>query len=314
MVAVRRQAVSASSHTMSHSHAGHNHADRGKDRRRLAWTLVLIGSYAIAELLGGWYTNSLALLADAGHMLSDAAALALSLFALWIATRPANPRRTYGYYRAEILAALVNAATLIAISVYIFVEAWQRLREPPEVLGLPMMAIAVGGLIVNLIALALLHSGSSTSLNVRGAWLHVLGDALGSVGAIVAGVAIWWGGWLWVDPLVSVFIGLLVIYSSWALMQEAVAVLMESTPNHLDVDKIRSAMLAADGVEEVHDLHVWTITSGFESLSAHVVVNGEREYCDVLRDLRTLLARQFHVDHVTIQIEPTGFHEHRPHV
>jgi cobalt-zinc-cadmium efflux system protein len=301
---------------MTHSHAGHDHhhAGRGEDRRRLAWTLLLVSGYMIAEFVGGWLTNSLALIADAGHMLSDAGALALSLFALWIARRPANPRRTYGYYRAEILAALVNGATLIAMAVYIFIEAWQRLHEPAEVQGLAMMVVASGGLLVNLIALVLLHSGSSASLNMRGAWLHVLGDALGSVGAMVAGLAIWWGGWQWVDPLASVLIGLLVIYSSWKLTQEAVSVLMESTPNHLDVDEIRTAMLAADGVNEVHDLHVWTITSGFESLSAHVVVNGERDYGDVLAELRTMLAQTFHIDHVTIQVEPAGFHEQRPHV
>ncbi len=292
---------------MSHSHAGHNHhhAGRSQDRRRLAITLAMVVLYMAAEVVGGWLTNSLALLADAGHMLSDAGAIGLSLFALWIAQRPASPRRTYGYYRAEILAALANGATLIAIAVVIFLEALGRFRQPLEVAGAPMLAVAIGGLVVNLIALALLSGGQSTSLNVRGAWLHVLTDALGSVGAIIAAALIWLFGWYWVDPLVSVLIGLLVIYSAWSLLQEAVSVLMESTPRHLDVDRIREAMLQADGVLEVHDLHVWTITSGFDALSAHVVLaDAALPHGKLLAEIRTALHDRFGIDHITIQIEP----------
>lgn len=300
-------------HDHAHGSHGHCHGGRDADRRHLTWTLALISAYMAAEFIGGWLTNSLALLADAGHMLSDAGALALSLFALWIAQRPANPRRTYGYYRAEILAAMVNAVTLIVIAIFIFVEAGQRIRQPAEVQGLGMTAIATGGLVVNVAALWLLHAGSTTSLNVRGAWLHVLMDTLGSVGAIAAGLLVWLFGWHWIDPVASVLIGLLVIYSSWALLQESVAVLMESTPNHLDIDQIRAAMVSADGVIEVHDLHVWAITSGFEALSAHVVVSGDRGYAEVLHDIRALLSAQFHIDHITIQIEPAGFVESAQH-
>jgi cobalt-zinc-cadmium efflux system protein len=296
------------------SHGQHDHAPghalgRARDRHRLAIVLLLVTVYMLAEFAGGILTNSLALVADAGHMLSDAAALALSLFALWIAERPANPRQTYGYYRAEILAALVNGATLIAIAILIFVEAYQRFASPPEVMGGAMMAIAGGGLVVNVIGLWLLHSSQSGSLNLRAAWLHVLGDALGSVGAIGAGLLVWRFDWYWADPLASVVIGALVLYSSWSLVTESVAVLMESTPKNLDVDRIRDAVVGLAGVEDVHDLHVWSITSGLDSLSAHVVVSDGEEHTVVLGRVRQLLHDQFDIDHITIQIEPAGFKE-----
>ncbi|MEX2140315.1 MAG: cation diffusion facilitator family transporter [Pirellulales bacterium] len=302
---------------MTHPHAHHaancdEHSHgRARDRQRLAIVLILVTVYMLAEFIGGVLTNSLALVADAGHMLSDAAALALSLFALWIAERPANPRRTYGYYRAEILAALVNGATLIAIAILIFVEAYRRFAEPPEVMGGAMMAIAGGGLAINAIGLWLLHSSQSGSLNLRAAWLHLLGDALGSVGAIAAGLLIWGFGWYWADPLASVLIGALVLYSSWSLVKESVAVLMESTPKNLDVDCIRDAVVNLDGVEDVHALHVWSITSGLDSLSAHVVVTDGEEHAVVLGRVRQLLHDRFDIDHITIQIEPAGFEERR---
>ena len=298
---------------MAHAHAqGHAHGGAySGNRRRLIITLALAGSYMIAEAVGGWFTNSLALLADAGHMLSDVAALALSLFAIWIAQRPPSPRRTYGYYRAEILAALVNGATLVAISIYIFVEAYHRVRQPPKVQGLAMMGIAIGGLAVNLLGLWVLGGGKESSLNVRGAWLHVLTDALGSVGAIVASVLIWAFGWNWADPVTSALIGLLVIVSSWRLLAESVSVLMESAPRRIDVDEVRDAMAGVVGVKAVHDLHVWTIASGMESLSAHVVTDRLDQNGHLLRQLRTTLHDRFGIDHVTIQVEPEGFEEGR---
>jgi cobalt-zinc-cadmium efflux system protein len=268
----------------------------------------------LAEVVGGMLTNSLALLADAGHMLSDAAALSLSLFAMWMAQRPSTPQKTYGYHRAEILAALVNGATLIAIAVYIFVEAYHRFREPPVVLGGTMMAIAVGGLIVNVAGLAVLHGSREDSLNVKGAWLHVLGDALGSVGAIVAGLLIWWLGWYWADPAASLVIGVLILFSSWNLLKQSVSVLMEHAPGHIDVDQVRNALISVDGVVGVHDLHVWTITSGLESLSAHVSVDTQLPAADVLQRLRTRLSEDFGIDHVTLQLEPAAFEEQRPEV
>ncbi|MEX0716393.1 MAG: cation diffusion facilitator family transporter [Planctomycetaceae bacterium] len=292
-------------HDHHHAHAMH----AAGNRRRLALTLVLAACYMLAEFIGGIVTNSLALLADAGHMLSDVAALALSLFAVWIADRPAPARRTYGYYRAEILAALANGAALVAIALFIVVEAWERFQDPPEVRAPLMMAIAVGGLLVNLAGLLILHAGRHENLNIRGAWLHVLSDALGSVGAIAAGGLIWAFGWRWADPLASVLIALLVIYASWRLLAESVSVLMESAPRGIDVDEVFAALKETPGVLGVHDLHVWTITSGLDSLSAHVVIDGERTHHHVLADLRTMLHDRFGIDHITIQIEPEGFEE-----
>ncbi len=260
----------------------------------------------LAEAIGGWLTGSLALLADAAHMLSDVGALGLSLFAIHIARRPRTPQRTFGYYRTEILAALVNGATLLALSVMIFFEAAERWREPQEVAAPGMMAIAAGGLVINLIGLRLLAPGRSSSLNLRGAWLHVLTDALGSIQALVAGGLIWARGWLWADPLASALIGVLVIVSAWHLVRESVAVLMEGTPPHIQTDEVQGALLAVPGVLSVHDLHVWSITSGRESLSAHVVAR-DRANQEILRDIRTVLQDRFRIEHQTIQLETPEF-------
>lgn len=284
--------------------AGHDHGvGRNANSRRLAITLGLVTLYMVAEVVGGLLTNSLALLADAGHMLSDAGALALSLFAIWLAARPARSSYTYGYYRTEILAALVNGATLVAISIFIFLEAFKRIGEPPEVQGALMMGIATGGLVVNLVGLWILNAGRNESLNVRGAWLHVMTDALGSIGAIAAGAVIWLFGWRWADPVASIAIGLLVVYSSWSLLKETVSVLMESAPTGIDVDDVRDSLLDVAGVEEVHDLHVWTITSGMVSLSAHLVAPGASERAAVLKAARKALHERFGIAHVTLQIE-----------
>jgi cobalt-zinc-cadmium efflux system protein len=241
-------------------------------RRSLATTLALSAAYMVAEVVGGLVANSLALLADAGHMLTDVAALGLSLFAMWAAQRPVTRERTYGYHRLEILAALSNGVTSIAIAILILVEAVRRWRNPPAVAGGLMLLIACGGLVVNLVALRLLRGGRRESLNVRGAWLHVLADALGSVQVIAAGALIAAFGWRWADPTASVLIAILVAYSSWGLLRDAVGVLMEGAPGGLDVDEVGNAIMATPGVRALHDLHVWTITSGFVALSAHVVV------------------------------------------
>jgi len=295
-------------HDHPHEHRrGHLHG--AAQGRRLTITLALVGTYMVAEVVGGLLTNSLALLADAGHMLSDLAALGLSLFAIRLARRPSTPQRSYGYYRAEILAALANGATLVALSIYIFIEAFQRLIHPAEVLGAAMLWIAVGGLAVNVASLWILHAGRHESLNVHGAWLHVLGDALGSVGTILAALFIWGLGWYWADPLASVLIAGLIIYSSWALLKEAVAVLMESTPRGMDPDDVLQAIQAVEGVVAAHDLHVWTITSGVHCLSAHVTVAAEVDYHEVLARIRGSLHSRFGIDHITIQCEPEGFEE-----
>ncbi|MEX0711563.1 MAG: cation diffusion facilitator family transporter [Pirellulales bacterium] len=289
--------------------ASHHHHHAATNASRLAWTLALAAAYMVAEIVGGLLSNSLALLADAGHMFSDVAALGLSLFAIWIARRPATARSTYGFHRAEILAALANGATLVAVAVFIFIEAYHRIRQPPEVEGALMMGVAVGGLAVNLIGLWILGGGRHHNLNVRGAWLHVLSDALGSLGTIVAGVLVWAFGMNWADPLVSALIGILIIYSSWRLLAEAVAVLMESAPHGIDVDEVRSEIGRVPGVLGVHDLHIWTITSGLDALSAHVVAGQEPPPAVLLRSLSAMLAERFGIHHVTIQIEPEDFDE-----
>lgn len=304
-------------HGHSHDSHGHSHTralGSGPDVRRRLWVvLLLVVVYMGAEVVGGVLSGSLALLADAGHMFSDAGSLALALFATWFAARPAPPDRTYGYHRAEILAALAHGGTLIAVAIFVFVEAWQRFRAPPEVEGTLLMVIAVGGLVINVIGLWVLHGGRDHSLNVRGAWLHVLSDALGSLQAIIAGGLILMFGWHLADPIASVVIGVLVLISAWRLTREAVAVLMEGVPEHIDIDELRAAMLAVDGVADVHDLHVWTITSGFVALSAHVVPLGDNPVAgteageDLLCRLTRELADRFSIGHTTIQIEPPGF-------
>jgi cobalt-zinc-cadmium efflux system protein len=295
-----------------HGHSHHHGATNG-NRRRLAWACALAAIYMLAELAGGLVTGSLALLADAGHMLSDAAALLLSLFALWFCQRPPTPKRTWGYHRTEILAALANGATLVAISVYVLIEAVHRFQHPSPVEAPLMMGIAAGGLLVNLISLRILSGGKAENLNVRGAWLHVLTDALGSVQAIAAGALIWAFGWSWADPVASILISLLVIYSAWDLLRETLGVLMEGTPGHIDVDDVRDTLTGISGVVAVHDLHVWTITSGMESLSAHVVVEDEAMACTMLGRVRTTLHDRFGIHHLTIQVEPVEFEEHGSH-
>ena len=278
---------------------------------RLGLTLSLTATYMAAELVGGVMTGSLALLADAGHMFSDAAALGLSLFAMWVAAkRSGNAQKTFGYYRTEILAALVNGAALVAIALLILLEALQRLRHPPEVLGSGMLAVAAGGLGVNLIGLRILSGARAGSLNVQGAWLHLFSDALGSAAASVSGALIWAFDWRSADVFASLVIGLLVIYSSWSLLKETVAVLMEWAPGHINVDAVRDTMARVDGVVAVHDLHIWTITTGMESLSSHIVVDDGTEPARVLVRVRELLRESFGIHHVTLQIEPEDFAAH----
>ncbi|HTQ78948.1 MAG TPA: cation diffusion facilitator family transporter [Thermoanaerobaculia bacterium] len=291
-----------------HGHAGHHHGPSPGEAnfRRFVVVLILSAVYMAAEAVGGYLSHSLALLADAGHMLSDVGALGLSLFAIWVARKPPNSRQTYGFHRTEILAALINGATLIAISVYICVEAWNRFKEPHEVQGPLMMAVAVGGLVVNFAALFILNGGRGDNLNMRGAWLHTLADALGSLQAVVAGGLIWAFGWRLADPIASVLISLLILWSSWSLVKETVAVLMESAPGHIDVDEVRQAILAVDDVRGVHDLHVWTITSGRESLSAHVVTADGLGQRGLLSEIRRALHDRFGIHHVTIQVEAEG--------
>jgi len=291
-----------------HSLAHDDHArSRADDRRRLSVTLALVATYLVAEVVGGLWTGSLALLADAGHMFSDVGALALSLFAIWLAQRPASVERTFGYHRVEILAALANAVALIVVVLLILREAIERLGAPREVLGAPMLFVAVGGLFVNLAGLWMLHGGKDSNLNVRGAWLHVLSDTLGSIGVIAAAFVVWAFGWSQADPIASIGIALLVIFASWQLLRETVGVLMEAAPGHIDVEEVRRVLCETRGVLSIHDLHVWTITSGFVSLSCHVESSHRVADHELLAALQELLRERFGIDHVTIQVEPPGF-------
>jgi len=243
------------------------------------------------------------LLSDAGHMLADVASLILALLALWFASRPVTTRRTYGYYRMEILAALANGAALVVISLLIAFEAFQRLKSPESVKGFEVMLIAGGGLVVNTISAFVLHSASEDNLNMRGAFLHVMGDVLGSFGAIIAGLVIWRWGWITADPLISVVMCLLIIYSSWQLIRESVNILLESTPSHINVRAVIEAMHSVKGVTDVHDLHVWTIRSGMEALSAHVTIEPGVSHRNALEELQERLRIGFDIRHLTIQIE-----------
>lgn len=284
------------------AHGAHATA-AGRSRGVLAITLVLTGGFMLVELIGGLITGSLALLADAGHMFTDTAGLALALFAIWAAARPPTPAKTYGYYRAEILAALVNALILLVVAGVILVEAYARLRVPRDVQAFPMLVVAAVGLGVNLVSARLLHHDAEHSLNVRAAYLEVLTDALSSVGVIAASVVIMVTGWTLADPLVSVGIALFIVPRTWSLLKQAVNVLLEGTPAHLDLGEIEAAMVDVEGVRRVHDLHVWTLTSGREAMSAHVVVSDIRQSERLLDALHAVLHTRFGIDHTTIQLE-----------
>lgn len=290
---------------MKHDHS-HEH-DHGNHKSKLTWILVLTVTYMVAEVIGGILSGSLALVADAGHMAIDSLAVVLSLFAAWIAHKPATDQKTYGYYRAEILAALLNGSTLIAISFWIFYEAWNRLNSPHEVQGEIMGMIALGGLIVNLISLLMLHRGHSHSLNVRGIWLHLLTDTLGSVSAIVASFLVWKFGWVNADPIISIAIAVLILFGSWKLVSDCVNVLLEGVPKELQLMEVRKSIEGVKGVKSIHDLHVWTVTSGVNSLSAHVRLEKGFKHADILQAVTEVIAKRFGIHHTTIQIETEEF-------
>lgn len=283
----------------------HDHA-RVESRRALATALLLTASYTVVEVVGGLYAESLALLADAVHMLSDNVALGLALFAAWLAAKPATPERTYGYKRAEVLAALVNGMLLVALAIWIFVEAVMRLRDPGAVLGGWMLAIALVGMAVNVAAGVVLARARSHSLNVEAAFRHVFADLLGSFGVAVAAVVILATGWVEADALVSIFIGLLVLASTWTILRDSTAILLESTPRGIDAAELGQRLASAPGVVEVHDLHVWTITSGFPALSAHVLVRPGEDCHGRRRDLERLLHDEFGIEHTTLQVDHAG--------
>ena len=269
----------------------------------LGVVLILTATYAVVELVGGLATGSLALLADAAHMFGDTTTVSLALFASWLAARPATAQRSYGYQRAEILAALANGVALVAVAIWIFVEAVDRLSDPPEILGGWVLAVAAVGLAVNMVAAAILERSSGESLNVRAVHRHVLADLAGSVGVIAAALIVLTTGWRYADPLVGLAIGMLVLFSSWTILRDSVSILLESTPAGIDAEEVGSRMAGMDGVIEVHDLHIWTITSGFAALSAHVLVAPGDDCHDRRRQLEAMLAEEFGLRHTTLQVE-----------
>jgi cobalt-zinc-cadmium efflux system protein len=292
---------------VEHRHHNHSHGlsrERGKSRLRVVF--VLTSLFFIAEVIGGLWTNSLALLSDAGHMLSDMFALALSLFAFWLSSRKPSSTKTYGYYRFEVVAAFINGVLLILIALWVFTEAYSRFGHPAVVKSVPMLFIALLGLIINLLGIYLLHGMGRENINIRGALFHLVGDAAGSVGAIVAALAITVTGWTLFDPMVSVLIGLLIIYSAWRLLWDVVNILMQGVPPHIDLDKIKQAMLSVDGVTGLCDLHIWSLTSQLDMLSAHVVVEDMGRNKEILERLTHLIHDKFGIGHVTLQIEDEG--------
>jgi len=287
-------------------HHGHHHSrnDGRSARGSLKLALVITSVFLAAEFAGALYTNSLALLADSGHMVTDVAALSLSLAASWFSTRRATPQKTFGFYRIEILAALMNGVFLILMALYIFYEAWDRLRNPAEVKAGWMLVVAIFGLLANLLSAYLLSRNHKENLNVRGAFFHVIGDAIGSVGAVIAslGILIW--GYQMADPIISAIVGILILFSSWILIRDAVDILLEGTPAHVNIVNLQEQLKEIPGVSSVHDLHVWTLTSGMIAMSSHVVMaDNDFNRGAVLAEVRALARERFKIDHTTVQIE-----------
>ena len=278
----------------------------GRHLRPLQAAFGLTFFYMVAEVVGGLATRSLALLSDAAHMGTDVVGLGMALAAIHLASRPGPAHRTYGLYRLEVLAALANGVLLFGVAGYVLYEAFQRLREPPDVLGVPMLVVAVIGLLVNLVSFRLLAAGSKESLNVKGAFLEVLSDLLGSVGVIVAAVVVATTGWRYADPLIGAGIGLFILPRTWKLCAQAVRILIEAAPAGTDVEAIRARLLEVPGVAGVHDLHLWTLTSGMDAASGHVVVADGADLHAVLDRVSSVLADEYHVAHSTIQCEPTS--------
>jgi cobalt-zinc-cadmium efflux system protein len=283
--------------------------NRADSHRLLSLALAITAAFLIVEVTGGILTGSLALLADAGHMASDVGALALSLGALWLASRPPTAARTFGFHRAEVLAALANSIGLILIAAYVFWEAGGRFGDPPEVDSAPMLAVAVAGLFANLLSASILYRQRHAGLNVRAAFLHVFSDGIASVGVIIAGVIMLATGAFIVDPIISVVVGGLILVSASRITWDATQVLLQATPSDLDISEVQRTMLGVPGVLGIHDLHAWTVTSGFVSLSAHVETDRSRQQQQILVQIRTLLSQGFGIDHATIQLETAALHQ-----
>lgn len=292
-------------HDHGHGSASQALSAGGRYRTRMLWAFgITLGVFAV-EVVGGLVTNSLALLSDAGHMLTDVLGLGMALAAIQLAASGrSHPQRSFGVYRLEILAALANAVLLFAVALYVLYEAAQRFRDPPEVLGLPMLVVAVVGLAANLVSFALLREGAKDSLNVQGAYLEVLADSLGSLGVIVAAVILATTGWPYADPVIGAGIGLFVLPRSWRLGRQAVRILIQAAPPELPLDALRADLAGLEGVMDVHDLHAWTLTSDMEVVSAHLMVRAGTDAHGVLDRARQLLGERYGVAHATLQVEP----------
>jgi cobalt-zinc-cadmium efflux system protein len=299
---------------MGHSHSGPGTA-AGQHKGRLKGALALTAGFMVVEAVGGLLTGSLALVADAAHMLTDAGGLALALIAIRFAERPATPQKTFGYVRLEILSALVNAVVLLLLTIFILYEAVNRFIDPPPVMAGPMLAVALVGLAVNLGSMKLLAAGSSQSLNVKGAYFEVMSDMLGSLGVIVAALVVMFTGWRLADPIIGAGIGLFIVPRTWGLLRQAVHILMEGTPPEVDVAAIEAAIGGLPGVRAGHDLHVWTLTSGLDALSCHVVVDDMGRARETLAAVNALMAERFNLTHTTVQVEDQALRDaeaHRP--
>ena len=303
----------AHDHGQAPGHAHNEGAASSAQMRSLRVAIALTGGFMVAEVAGGILANSLALIADAGHMLTDAGALALSLFVAWFSRQPETPQKTYGYLRWEILAAFLNGATLLVVSVWIVWEAVMRLRAPEPVGGGLMLIVAVLGLLVNVGAAWVLHPTSGTSLNMRGAYLHVMGDLLASVGTVAAALLIRVTGWTVADPIASIFMTALIIRGAWTLVRESVDVLLEATPSHISLGAVRAQLEAIPGIESVHDLHIWTVTSGNVAMSAHAVVRDPGRNQHILEHVLVAM-RLFGIGHVTVQLEQRKMEECELHL
>ena len=293
---------------------GHSHTPAGKNKRRLAIVLGLTTAYLIAEVVGGLLTHSLALLADAGHMLADVAGLGLALLAIQFAERPATPERTYGFYRVEILAALINAVVLIGISVYILYEAYQRFRNPHEVHSGAMLAVDAAGLVVNIVGIYLLRAASEESLNMKGAYFEVLSDMVTSIGVIVAAIIMLTTGWYFADPIISAGIGLFILPRTWMLLKAAIGVLLEGTPADVNLATLRESIANVPGVASVHDLHVWCLTSGVNAMSVHAVLADHALHDEVLAAVQKRVNLDFKIAHATVQVECEGCAAYETHL
>ncbi|MCB1703651.1 MAG: cation diffusion facilitator family transporter [Halioglobus sp.] len=294
------------SHEHHHDHAGHSHTPQvsGDNERRIFLAMLLTGGFMVVEVIGGLLSGSLALIADAGHMATDTAALALAWFAFRLSRRPADTSRSYGFHRGEVLAAFINGIAMIALVGWILVEAIQRLNAPVDVLGGLMLWVAIGGLLVNCVAFWLLHTGSSDNLNVRGAAVHVAGDLLGSVGAILAAAIILWTGWTPVDPLLSIAVALLILRSAWMITRQSAHILMEGTPAGLHPEDIKADLVQhIPAVEDVHHIHIWSLTQERHLVTLHARIQADADADESLNAVTSRLVDRFHVDHATVQIE-----------